>query len=103
MKVDILHTHSSLDSWIAGMAARLAGTKKIIRTRHVSIPVSNKWVYTWLADGVITTGETIKKHIIDRCGVDANTVYSIPTGIDLAQFVPEKYKDQPLRKELGLA
>lgn len=100
--VAIVHTHSSLDSWTAGLAARLAGVPLIVRTRHVSIPIKNKLVYTWLADKVITTGDTIKQYLENRCGCNGSKVISIPTGVDLSRFQPEKYSGTGLREELGL-
>ena len=56
-KIDIINTHSSLDSWIGGIAGRLSG-KIIIRTRHLSSPIKkglNSWLlYGKLADFVVT-------------------------------------------------
>ncbi len=100
--VSILNTHSSLDSWTAGIAGRLVGVPTIIRTRHVSIPIKNKLVYTWMADKVITTSDSIKEYVEKRCGFNGNKVFSIPTGVDLARFKLEKHSTDSLRKELGL-
>ncbi len=36
-RVSLVHTHSSIDGWVGGMAARWARVP-VIRTRHVSIP-----------------------------------------------------------------
>jgi glycosyltransferase involved in cell wall biosynthesis len=101
-KVTVLSTHSSLDSWTAGIAGRLAGVRTIVRTRHVSIPVKNKLVYTWLADHVVTTSGSIKQHIEERCGFKASQVHSIPTGVDLSRFDPKRLPGDTLKKELGL-
>lgn len=38
--VDVLHTHSSVDGWVGGMAARWAGVANL-RTRHLSAKVPN--------------------------------------------------------------
>ncbi len=55
----LVHTHSSRDAWIAGLAARLARTP-VVRTRHLSVPLRrnglSRLVYTRLADRIITTG-----------------------------------------------
>src|SRR5438105_1128021 len=37
-RIDIVNTHSSLDSWIGGISARILG-RKIVRTRHLSTHV----------------------------------------------------------------
>src|SRR5580704_12337319 len=34
-QIDLVNTHSSLDAWLGGIAARIAG-RKVIRTRHLS-------------------------------------------------------------------
>src|SRR4029453_4041832 len=53
----LVHTHSSIDAWVGGMAARWARVP-VVRTRHVSIPIRRGLnpVYRWLADRVITSG-----------------------------------------------
>jgi glycosyltransferase involved in cell wall biosynthesis len=81
--VSVVHTHSSVDGWLGGLAARAARVP-VVRTRHVSIPVRRGFnpVYTWLADRVITSGEAIRR-IILRAGVPAGRVVAIPAGVDL--------------------
>ena len=37
--IEIVHTHSSVDSRTAGIAARISGIK-VVRSRHISIPIS---------------------------------------------------------------
>ena len=100
--VSILNTHSSLDSWTAGIAGRLVGVPTIIRTRHVSISIKNKLVYTWMADKVITTSNSIKEYVEKRCGFNGNKVFSIPTGVDLTRFKLDNHSTDSLRKELEL-
>lgn len=81
--VSVVHTHSSVDGWLGGLAARAARVP-VVRTRHVSIPVRRGFnpVYTWLADRVITSGEAIRR-IIVGAGVPAGRVVAIPAGVDL--------------------
>jgi glycosyltransferase involved in cell wall biosynthesis len=81
--VSVVHTHSSVDGWLGGLAARAARVP-VVRTRHVSIPVRRGFnpVYTWLADRVITSGEAIRR-IILAAGVPAGRVVAIPAGVDL--------------------
>lgn len=81
--VSVVHTHSSVDGWLGGLAARVARVP-VVRTRHVSIPVRRGFnpVYTWLADRVITSGEAIRR-IIVGAGVPAGRVVAIPAGVDL--------------------
>jgi glycosyltransferase involved in cell wall biosynthesis len=86
-RVDIVHTHSSVDAWLGGLAARLAGVP-VVRTRHVSIPIRQRWnpVYSRLADRVLTSAEAIRRMVIGA-GVPADRVLAMPAGIDLATFV----------------
>ncbi|MBI5682753.1 MAG: glycosyltransferase family 4 protein [Deltaproteobacteria bacterium] len=95
--VDIVNTHSSSDSWVATIAAKLSKVKpKIIRTRHLSTPISrfyfSRLIYNQLPDTIITTGEEIRQKMIMDNGYDASKIFSIPTGIDLDIFHIEKVK-----------
>jgi len=92
--VSVVHTHSSVDGWLGGLAARAARVP-VVRTRHVSIPVRRGFnpVYTWLADRVITSGEAIRR-IIVGAGVPAGRVVAIPAGVDL-ETLP--FRTAPLR------
>jgi glycosyltransferase involved in cell wall biosynthesis len=90
-RVDFLNTHSSLDSWV-GMLA-LAGLPKplLVRTRHLSTPVKSSWPTRWLYKSpaaTITTSEGIKELLQQRLGVNPERVFSIPTGVSLAEFAP---------------
>ena len=73
-QVSIVHTHSSVDGWVGGLAARAAGIP-VVRTRHVSIRIRRRWnpVYRRLADRVITSGEAIRTLVIES-GVDPGRV-----------------------------
>jgi glycosyltransferase involved in cell wall biosynthesis len=86
--IAVVHTHSSVDAWIGGMGARLAGVP-VVRSRHVSIPIRGRFnpVYSWLADRVITSGEAIRRLVVAG-GVGPDKVLAIPAGVDLAEFAP---------------
>jgi len=93
--VNIVNTHSSKDSWVSTIAAKLAYNKpKIIRTRHLSTPIKNNFlnrlIYDILPHAIITTGEEIRKNMIDKNKFNPNKIFSIPTGVDLERFNPEK-------------
>jgi len=40
-QIQVVNTHSGKDSWVAGFAAKLAGADLLVRTRHLSVPVSS--------------------------------------------------------------
>ena len=102
-QVSIVHTHSSVDGWVGGLAARAAGVP-VVRTRHVSIRIRRRWnpVYRWLADRVITSGEAIRSLVIEA-GVDPGRVVAIPAGVDLAEFTDRSDDGHAMRESLGLA
>ena len=101
-RVDIVHTHSSVDAWIGGLAAR-ATAVPVVRTRHVSIRIRRRLnpVYRWLADRVITSGEAIRKLVIEA-GVRQERAVAIPAGVDLAEFSGVVDGDT-MRRRLGLS
>jgi glycosyltransferase involved in cell wall biosynthesis len=92
--LDILNTHSSLDSWVGSLAWRSLRTRPLlVRTRHLSTRVKVNWPTRWLyqsPDAIITTGQITKELLMERLGVPAQRIFSIPTGVDLTEFVPQE-------------
>jgi glycosyltransferase involved in cell wall biosynthesis len=83
----LVHTHSSVDSWLAGVAARSLGLP-IVRSRHVAIPIRRRRALVYhLADRVITSGGAIRAMVI-AAGVPRERVLSIPPGVDTERFHP---------------
>lgn len=106
VKTQFLNTHSSRDSWLASLAARLSPMKPfILRTRHLSTPIrknlTSSLIYDQLPHKVITTGEAIRKTMIKQNGYKAEKIISIPTGIDLTLYHPGRY-DKGLKAKLGI-
>jgi glycosyltransferase involved in cell wall biosynthesis len=99
-KIALVHTHSSIDAWIGGGAARLARVP-VVRSRHVSIPIRRGLnpVYTWLADRIVTSGEAIRQLVLAG-GVRPDAVVALPAGVDLAAFSPGE-PSAAVRAELG--
>lgn len=102
-QIDIVNTHSGKDTWVGGIAAKLAGVK-FIRTRHLSnkINPSKLNFINSLADFIITTGESVKEAMINENRIDKDKIISIPTGIDETIFNPEIYDKSECLKTLGL-
>lgn len=98
--VALVHTHSSVDAWLAGLAARSLGLP-LVRSRHVSIPIRRPAFVYRLADRVLTTGEAIRGIVIGA-GVPAGRVISIPASVDTGRFHPG-VSGTAVREELGLA
>ena len=90
---EVVNSHSSTDSWLAAVALRtLSGAPRLVRTRHISTPIPrhalNRWLYCSATAHVVTTGERLREQVMRETGLDATRVSSVPTGIDLAHFVP---------------
>lgn len=91
-RYDVVNTHSSTDSWLVALACALLRERPaIVRTRHISAPVPRNAATRWLyrqAVHTVTTGERLRRQVVEETGVDASRVTSIPTGIDLERFRP---------------
>lgn len=101
---DILHTHSSIDSWLVSFCGKLLGIP-IVRSRHVSIPVKNYFpknlVYSHFPERILTSGETIRNIITGLSGVSAEKVISVSSGVDMYRF-DCKIPGDIFRRELNL-
>jgi glycosyltransferase involved in cell wall biosynthesis len=83
--VQLVHTHSSVDSWLGALAAHSRGLP-VVRSRHVTIPIgAGRALIYRLAHRVITSGTTVKR-MIEAAGVPPGRVVAIPAGIDPARF-----------------
>jgi glycosyltransferase involved in cell wall biosynthesis len=96
--VSLVHTHSSVDSWLGGIAAKSLG-RPVVRSRHVSIPIRSALVYR-LADRVITSGESVRAMVVGA-GIGPERVVSISAGLDSERFHPG-VSGKAVRDELGL-
>jgi glycosyltransferase involved in cell wall biosynthesis len=94
---DLVNTHSSTDSWATALAAKLSVHRsRLIRTRHLSTPISRSYtsrlIYDICPDAIITTGEAIKERMVRVNGFQPDKIHSIPTGVDLDRFDPGRTK-----------
>lgn len=101
---DILNTHSSTDSWLAAVVARVArNCPPIVRTRHVSTAINNhwptRWLYTRATAHIVVTGEALRERLHRENRYPLSHLTSIRTGIDLRRFVPLGQSE--MRKRLG--
>ncbi len=85
LKPDVVNTHSSDDSWMAGFVARVLGVPLIIRTRHVSTPIGSAFSYKAFPHLILTTSRAIRENLIG-CGIDQERIIAVPTGIDSNRF-----------------
>lgn len=88
---DVVNTHSSTDSWLVALAsASLRNAPPLVRTRHISAPLPNnaatRWLYGRATRHIVTTGEMLKRQLLDLRGLDERAITSVPTGIDIHFF-----------------
>jgi glycosyltransferase involved in cell wall biosynthesis len=105
-QVNLLNTHSSLDSWVGFLAWLTLGNKiKLVRTRHLSTKVTPNWPTRRLYQApaaVITTGQGISELLHQHLGVPRERLHAIPTGVDLTDFAPRP-PDPNLAARLNIA
>ena len=100
--VDVVSTHSGIDSWCAGLAAKAAGVA-LVRTRHIDLPMHASWsnFIHFLPDRIVTCGEAMRTHLLADNPLPAARLLSIPTGIDFDRLQPSAERSV-LRARLGL-
>jgi len=99
--VDVVNTHSGIDSWTGGIAARRAGVR-LVRTRHLNLTLKRNLLnfVHYLPHAVVTCGMEMQRILITR-GFPPASVHSIPTGIDFNTFQPQHGRAE-MRARLGL-
>ena len=105
VKPDILHTHSSLDAWIFGIAGRMRGIP-IVRGRHSSWPIKSpafrNMAYTHLADAFTVSGATIGRILTSSGKIREEHIFDTAGGFDSRRFDPDSVDRARIRRELGL-
>lgn len=101
--IEIINTHSSLDAWIGGIAARLRRCK-VVRTRHLSTPVKGGLnallLYRGLADFVVTTSSSIIPTLARQARLPLERLQCVATGVEPFTAHPEEA--QAFRAKLGV-
>ncbi|MDH4028065.1 MAG: glycosyltransferase family 4 protein [Nitrospirota bacterium] len=98
--VDIVATHSSVDSWAGGMAAKLSG-RRLIRFRHNLYPIGRdpltRFIYA-IPDKLIAISNTVRDTMTGY-GLKRERIRVIPDAVDIKRFSP---KTDGLRQELNI-
>ncbi len=104
LRPDIVHTHSSVDSWQFSLASKVLKIP-VVRSRHVSLPIRgyfpNSWLYSSGPARIITSGEAISEIVTQVGGVKRENVTSVSAGVNLKRF-DFKISGTEFRKTLGL-
>jgi len=90
---DILNTHSSIDAWMGVWLKRLH-RYRLVRTRHIEVPVRNLLSYRF-CDHLVTSGAATRARFIAR-GLAPERVSFIATGIEPVTAAPAG-----IRREFG--
>ena len=90
---DVVSAHSSTDAWLAALALLVMGRPfPLVLTRHDSEPVARnartRWLHTRAAARIVTTGEALKRELVERNGYLDVRIDSVPTGMDPRRFRP---------------
>jgi len=101
LKPDVVNTHSSDDSWMAGFAARVLGVPLVIRTRHVSTPIGSTFSYRAFPHLILTTSLAIRESLITR-GIAPERIVAVPTGIDAQRFRFSSSWRKEIREKHGI-
>jgi glycosyltransferase involved in cell wall biosynthesis len=98
--VSLVHTHSSVDSWLGGLAGRSLGLP-VVRSRHVTIAIPRRRSAVYrLAHRIISSGEAAGR-VVAASGVPASRIVAIAPGVDTGRFHPG-LSGAAVRTELGL-
>lgn len=101
---EIIHTHSTLDTWIALLAVKLVGRGRVFLTRHIVTKVktdlAHKWFYKSLA-GLICPSQMVRNDFIEQAPwMDESKLKVVYNGVDIDKLTA-KTGDE-FRTELGL-
>lgn len=101
--ITIVNTHSSLDAWMGGIAARLT-RRPVVRTRHLSTPIrgglNGYLLYNTLADFVVTTSSCVIPMLQEKAHLPSNRIQCVPTGVEPFQVDPKEV--ETFRASLGI-
>jgi glycosyltransferase involved in cell wall biosynthesis len=101
-RADIVNTHSGRDTQLAGIAARtiLSRRPRIVRTRHLALPITSRFSYSVLPDHVVTVSRYVENYLVEA-GVPRTGITTVATGIDFSRYDRASVPGN-LRDELGL-
>lgn len=104
-KADIIHTHTSRDSWLALFATWLAGKGKVVTTRHVPLIAKQDFIHTWYFNqlaGKICVSEFVKQKFLGtNPKINTHDVKVIYPGIKINES--NSITKRIVRDKLGLS
>lgn len=104
--IDLVVTHSSLDAWLGGIAARLCG-KPLVRLRHLSTPskggINSFLLYRALADQIVTTSTCAAEAIIQETKLPSTRCFCVPTGVEPQELLFDPEQARKFRESHGIS
>ena len=101
---DVVHVHRGKEHWLAVVAARLAGGRPIVRTRHIAQAVrahaGNRWLYGRATQLVVTVSEAIRGQCLAAGLLAPQRIVTLSGGADAEAYRPAP-ADPELRRTLG--
>lgn len=103
-RADVVHVHRGKEHWLAAVAARLAGGRPVVRTRHIAQPVrphaGNRWLYGRATALVVAVTEAIRGQCIAAGLLPASRIVTLAGGADAEAYRPRP-ADPGVRRALG--
>ncbi|KPJ77175.1 MAG: hypothetical protein AMJ54_09195 [Deltaproteobacteria bacterium SG8_13] len=103
-KIETIILNLSTDVKVAGIAAKLAGLKKILYARGIAKPINNtmanRFLFGRILTGVIANSKETKRAILRNNTrlIDPDHVYVIYNGIDMTRYRIRSRKSHTLRE-----
>ncbi len=101
---DVVHVHRGKEHWLAVVAARLAGGRPIVRTRHIAQAVrshaGNRWLYGRATALVVAVSEAIRGQCLASGLLAPERIVTLPGGADVEAYRPAP-ADPTVRRALG--
>lgn len=101
---DVVHVHRGKEHWLAVVAARLAGGRPVVRTRHIAQAVrphaGNRWLYGHATQLVVAVTEAIRGQCVAARLLPPQRIVTLPGGADAEAYQPAPANPE-IRRALG--
>jgi glycosyltransferase involved in cell wall biosynthesis len=103
-EADVVHVHRGKEHWLAVVAARLAGGRPVVRTRHIAQAVrphaGNRWLYGRATQLVVAVTEAIRGQCVAAGLLPPQRIVTLPGGADAEAYQPTAANPE-IRRALG--
>ena len=103
-EADVVHVHRGKEHWLAVVAARLAGGRPVVRTRHIAQAVrphaGNRWLYGRATRLVVAVTEAIRGQCVAAGLLPPQHIVTLPGGADAEAYQPAPANPE-IRRALG--